>query len=244
MTTAESPDLSIVVPAYNEEPRLGSSLEDALAYLRRCGQTYEILVVDDGSQDRTSAVAETFSDQGVRALRLEVNQGKGAAVRHGVLASRGSRVLISDADFSTPITELPKLEARLGEAEVVIGSRAVAGSDVQLHQPFYRELMGKTFNKIIRLLGVGGLKDTQCGFKLLDGEVARKVCVDLTTPGFAFDVELIWLARRFGHRVMEVGVVWVNSPESRVHPLTDPPKMILEILRFRWQHRSQRGLAR
>jgi dolichyl-phosphate beta-glucosyltransferase len=194
-------------------------------------------VVDDGSADRTYEVATAFSGRGVRVLRQEANRGKGAAVKLGVMASRGRRVLLSDADFSTPITELPKLEAKLGDVEVAIGSRSVAGADVRVHQPLYRELMGKTFNKLIRLAGVGGLADTQCGFKLFAGDVAREVFAEVTTPGFAFDVEVIWLARRRGYRVAEVGVVWVDSPASRVRPLVDPPRMILEIVRFRWRHR-------
>lgn len=230
-------DLSIVIPAFNEEDRLASGLEKALDYLEAREISHEILVADDGSTDRTSDVARDFSLRGVRAIRLAQNQGKGAATRRGVLTSLGSRVLLSDADFSTPIEELEKLEARLAEAEIVIGSRAVAGSEVRLHQPFYRELMGKTFNKLIRLLAVQGLSDTQCGFKLLDGVIARELFVDLITPGFAYDVELLWLARRKGYRVVEEGVVWINSPDSRVHPLWDPPRMILEILRFRWKHR-------
>lgn len=236
MTAPATPELSVVIPAFNEERRLGGTLEKVLAYLegRRLG--FEVLVADDGSRDRTAAVAETFAARGVRVLRLPRNRGKGAATRHGVLASRGRRVLMSDADLSTPIEELAKLEPRLAEAEVVIGSRAVADADVRLHQPLYRELMGKTFNKIIRLLGVRGVRDTQCGFKLFDGAAARELFAALVTPGFAFDVELIWLARRRGYRLAEVGVVWINSPDSRVHPLADPPRMIAEILLFRWKH--------
>lgn len=237
MTTTETPELSVVIPAFNEEKRLGASLERALAYLGERGLTHEILVADDGSRDRTAAVAATFAERGVRLLRSAENKGKGDAVRRGVLASRGHRVLLSDADFSTPIEDLGKLEARLSEAPVVIGSRAVEGSDVRVHQPLFRELMGKTFNKLIRVLAVGGLNDTQCGFKLLDGEVAREVFAEMVTRGFSYDVELIWLARRAGYRVVEVGVVWIDSPDSRVHPLRDPPLMILEILHFRWKHR-------
>lgn len=237
MSASERPELSIVVPAYNEEGRLGESLEAALAYLGSAGLEYEILVADDGSADRTAEVAESFAGRRVRLLRLPRNRGKGAATKRGVLASRGELVLLSDADFSTPIEELEKLRSRLGEAELVIGSRSVEGADVRRHQPFYRELMGKTFNKIIRLLGVGGLNDTQCGFKLLVGEVARELFAELVTPGFAYDVELVWLARRRGYRVVEQGVVWINSPDSRVHPLFDPPRMILEILAFRYKHR-------
>lgn len=236
MTPPSTPELSVVIPAFNEERRLGATLERVLGYLegRRIG--FEVVVADDGSRDRTAAVAETFAGRGVRVLRLPYNRGKGAATRHGVLASRGRRVLMSDADLSTPIEELATLEPRLAEAELVIGSRAVAGADVKRHQPLYRELMGKTFNKIIRLLGIGGVADTQCGFKLFDGDVARELFAALLTPGFAFDVELIWLARRRGYRLAEVGVVWVNSPDSRVNPLADPPRMIAEILLFRWKH--------
>lgn len=231
-------DLSIVIPAFNEENRLASGLEKALDYLEARKISHEILVADDGSDDRTSDIAKGFSERGVRAIRLAQNQGKGAATRRGVLTSLGRRVLLSDADFSTPIEELEKLEARLAEAPVVIASRAVAESEVQLHQPFYRELMGKTFNRLIRLLAVQGLNDTQCGFKLLDGAVARELFVDLITPGFAYDVELLWLAQKKDYRVVEEGVVWIDSPDSKVHPLWDPPRMILEILRFRWKHRT------
>lgn len=231
-----SPDLSIVIPAYNEEARLGASLETATAFVAARGLDAEILVVDDGSADRTSEIAERFADRGVRAIRQIPNRGKGAAVRRGVLESRGRRVLISDADFSTPVEEVETLAPHLEDARLAIGSRAVRGARITLHQPLYRELMGKTFNFLIQCLGVRGVRDTQCGFKLLDGETARDLFADLVTPGFAFDVELIWLAQRRGHAIAEVGVEWRNSPDSRVDPLLDPPRMLLEILRFRWLH--------
>lgn len=235
----KTPELSIVIPAFNEEKRLGASLDAAFAYLEERGSPFEVLVVDDGSLDRTVEVARAYEERGVRTLLLGVNQGKGAALRRGVLESRGERVLLSDTDFSTPIEEVEKLEERLSEAEIAIGSRAVRDADVTIHQPFYRELMGKTFNKLIRLAGVGGISDTQCGFKLLRGEIARELFGEMVTPGFAFDVELLWLARRRGYRIAEVGVVWRNSPDSRVHPLLAPPKMLLEIARFRWKHRGR-----
>lgn len=241
--TGPAPALSVVIPAYNEQKRLRPSLEKVLGFLDRrraeTGDEYEVLVVDDGSSDDTAAEALAFADRGVRVLALGHNKGKGAALRCGVLESRGDSVLISDADFSTPIEDLDKLEPHLGEAPVVLGSRAVADSNVALHQPLYREIMGKTFNLMIRMLGVGGIHDTQCGFKLLRGDVARQVFESMVTPGFAFDVELVWLARRFGHRVIEVGVTWRNAPGSSVNPLLDPPKMLLEILRFRWKHRGR-----
>ena len=233
-------DISLVIPAYNEAARLGSTLERAVEYLSLRGVSYEVLVVDDGSRDRTVQVAEGFADRGVRVIRHERNRGKGAAVRTGVLASRGDEVLLSDADASTPIEELEKLERSLASAPVVFGSRAVAGADVRQHQPFYRELMGKTFNRIIRLLGVRGVSDTQCGFKLLAGDVARELAARLTIDGFAYDVELVWLARRRGHAIAEVGVIWINSPDSRVDPIRSSLSMLRDVIRMRVRHSGGR----
>jgi len=237
-------DLSVVIPAYNEADRLGPSLERALAYVERRGLDAEILVADDGSRDRTVEIASFYADRGVRVIRLPENRGKGAAVKAGVAASRGQRILVSDADFSTPIEEIEKLEARLPEAEVVIGSRSVPGADIVERQPFYRELMGKTFNRIIRLFWVRGLADTQCGFKLLAGEPGRAIGRELTIEGFAYDVELIWLARRHGLRVAEVGVVWRNSAASKVHPLRAPIAMLWDLARMPARHRARHRISR
>jgi dolichyl-phosphate beta-glucosyltransferase len=153
-----------------------------------------------------------------------------------LVASSGDEVLLSDADASTPIEELEKLENRLTEASVVLGSRAVTGADIRVHQPFYRELMGKTFNRIIQLLGVRGVSDTQCGFKLLAGDVAREVGGRLTLDGFAYDVELVWLAQRLGYPIAEVGVIWVNSPDSRVDPIRSSLSMFRDVVRMRLRH--------
>ncbi len=231
-----SPELSVVIPAFNEEERLGETLRKISQFLNERGTTHEILVADDGSNDATAKIAAAMP--GVSLLRSQKNQGKGAALRRGVLASLGRHVLLTDADLSTPIEDLEALEPHRDRAELVLGSRAVASSQVLVRQPIYREWMGKTFNKMIRLAGVRGLNDTQCGFKLLDGRVARRLFKDLVTRGFAYDVELVWLARRHGYQVVEIGVRWLNSPDSKVRPLIDPLKMILEILRFRWHHRA------
>jgi dolichyl-phosphate beta-glucosyltransferase len=234
-------ELSVVIPSYNEEKRLEPGLRRALDYLARRGTSYELVVVDDGSRDRTSEIAAAFAPQGVRVLRHERNRGKGAAVRTGLLASRGARVLLSDADFSTPITELPKLERFLADGTpLVIGSRGVADSQVRQRQPFYRETMGKIFNRLIRLFGVRGIRDTQCGFKLLAGEVGRDLASELTVDGFAYDVELIWLARRRGYRVAEVGVVWINSPDSRVDPIRSSFSMLRDVVLMRFRRRGPR----
>jgi dolichyl-phosphate beta-glucosyltransferase len=228
-------DLSVVIPAFNESLRLGPTLQKVVDYLSQKGFGYEVLVVDDGSTDATGEVALAFASRGVRLLRQEVNRGKGAVVRIGVLASQGRAVLLLDADLSTPIEDLERLLPHLPAAELVLGSRAVEGSDILQHQPFYREMMGRTFNFIIQVLGVRGLRDTQCGFKLLDGEVARRLFAELRIQRFAYDVELVWLAQRQGCRVVEVGVRWTDSPASKVNPLTDSVRMFWDVLALRWR---------
>jgi dolichyl-phosphate beta-glucosyltransferase len=234
-------ELSVIVPAYNEEQRLAPGLRQALEYLARRGEPYELLVVDDGSRDATAQVAEAFAPQGVRVVRHERNRGKGAAVRTGLLASRGRKVLISDADFSTPIEEIEKLERSLDNGTpLVIGSRGLSDSQIRERQPFYREMMGRTFNLLIRLFGVRGIRDTQCGFKLARGEEGRRIASELKIEGFAWDVEMIWLARRRGYEIAEVGVVWVNSPDSRVDPIRSSFSMLRDVITMRLRHRGER----
>lgn len=235
------PEVSVVLPAFNEGRRLAPTLERVLGYLEARRAPFEVVVVDDGSADDTAAVAARFAPHGVRLLRLERNRGKGAALRAGVAATRGRRVLVSDADLSTPIEELERLERALERAPVVLGSRAVAESRITLRQPAHRELMGKAFNRLVRLLGVTAIHDTQCGFKLLDGEVARDLFARLTIDRFAYDVELVWLAGRLGHAVTEVGVEWRDSPASKVHPVRDASRMFWDVLRFRLRHRGLAG---
>lgn len=235
------PELSIVIPAYDEAQRLGPSLRRVLDYVARREAAAEVLVVDDGSRDGTADVARGFAAEGVRLLAHGGNRGKGAAVRTGIAASRGRRVLITDADLSTPIEDLELLEPHLAEAELILGSRGLAASRISERQPFYREWMGKTFNLLVRSAGVRGIRDTQCGFKLLDGEAARRLAAELTVERFAYDVELVFLARRRGYRVTEVGVHWADSPASRVHPVYDSLSMLRDLARIRWRHRRRRA---
>lgn len=225
--------LSIVIPAYDEAARIAPTLETVCAFALQREGGVEVIVVDDGSRDGTAGVVEGFAARGVRLLRLPANRGKGAAVRAGVLASRGERVLISDADLSTPLGELDRLEPHLAAARLVFGSRGLDESRVVRRQPWYRQAMGRTFNLIIRLLGVRGLRDTQCGFKLLDGETARRLFAEMTVEGFAFDVELALLARRRGLAIAEVGVEWANAEGSRVHPVWSSLGMLRDVVRLR-----------
>jgi len=230
-------ELSVVIPAFNEASRLGDSLERLLPFLEKRGESFEVMVVDDGSADATVEVAREYAHRRVWVLELARNRGKGAALRHGVVASSGAKVLLCDADLSTPIEELARLEPYLADAKLVLGSRDVEGARVELHQPWHRELMGKAFNLLIRALGFGDFRDTQCGFKLMDGKAARELFPQLTIERFAYDVELVWEAQRRGWKIAEVGVEWHDSPVSRVRPFHDAPQMLRDVLRIRFRRR-------
>jgi len=232
--------LSIVIPAYNEEKRLAKSLAEITDYLRAKNLASEIIVVSDGSCDRTVDVSKVYLNSvfPVRILCNKKNRGKGAAVRRGIAAARGELILFSDADLSTPICEFEKLEKALVEgADVAIASRAIRGADITCPQPFYRELMGKTFNCFVQLLVLPGLYDTQCGFKLFHRELARKVFRKMTIAGFGFDAEILYLVRLAGGRIKEVPVQWHNVLESKVSPLRHSGQMFLDLFRIRWRHR-------
>jgi dolichyl-phosphate beta-glucosyltransferase len=206
--------LSVVVPAFNEAERLPRTLERIACHLDGWREPYEVLVVDDGSTDGT---AERAAAAGATVIRNEANRGKGYAVRRGMLAARGERRLMTDADLSTPIEELGTLRSRMDEGyHVVIGSRATPGARVEVRQPWYRENVGRLFNLFVRALAVPGVLDTQCGFKLFTAEAARDVFSAARIDGYSFDVEAIFLARRKGYRVAEVPVVWRNDAASRV----------------------------
>jgi len=231
--STEAPRLTVVIPAYNEETRLGSSLERTHRWLAEQGETFEVIVVDDGSRDDTAELARAFgrAHPGVEVVRLPVNRGKGAAVREGFARSRGDTVVFSDADLSTPIEELAPMRRALEDgAGLVIASRGLPESDLAVRQVWYREGMGKLFNRIVRLLTGIPFRDTQCGFKVLRGEDARALAREMREDGFAFDVELILLARRRGLRVREFPVTWRHVDESRVSPVTDALRMLASLL--------------
>lgn len=232
-----APYLSVVVPAYNEERRLEQSLAPVLAWLDARRTAGEVIVVDDGSGDGTSAIVETArrADPRVRLLRFVANRGKGAAVREGALAATGSLLLVSDADFSTPIEEIDRLILRMREtaSDIVIGSRALRGAKIELRQPFWREAIGKGGNRLIRAMTGLPFRDTQCGFKLLDREKAVPIFRKMVIDRFAFDIELLWLAKLAGLRILEEPVTWRNSPDSRVSAVRDPLKVLADIVRLR-----------
>lgn len=228
--------LSVVVPCFDEELRLPASIEAVRAYMARRGTSFELILVDDGSDDGTPDLVRTAerTDGSVRALLLPGNRGKGRALAEGVRLSRGELVLTSDADFSAPIQELPKLEAAIAAgADIAIGSRAKRGAR-EVDQPWHRRAMGKGFNLLVQGLLLPGLWDTQCGFKLFRGDAARDLFGRLRTDGFAHDVEILYLARGAGYRVSEVPVRWINSNSSRVQAFRHSREMLSDVLRIRF----------
>ena len=225
------PFLSVVIPAFNEAERLPKTLGRVTAFLRDWGRTHEVLVVDDGSTDETGHKAR---EAGVTLLRNDRNRGKGHAVRRGMLEARGERRLMTDADLSTPIEELPRLVARMDDGfDVVIGSRAVPGANIEVHQPWYRENTGRLFNLFVRGLALPGLHDTQCGFKLWSVRAAREAFSAARLDGFSFDVEALYVARKRGYRIAEIPVTWRNDAASRVG-LRGGSLAFPDLLRIRW----------
>ena len=229
--------LSVVVPCYNEEQRLPRTIEQIERYMNARGQSYELILVDDGSADGTRKVMEEAAarNPAVRIVALPRNRGKGRALAEGVKVSRGETVLVTDADLSTPIEELEKLEAALaGGAGVAIASRAVKGSRVELSQPVYRVLMGKVFNLIVQAVLLPGIWDTQCGFKLFRGDVAREIFPLLTTDGFGYDPEVLYLAKKKGVRIAELPVVWRNSAPTKVMAFRSSLDMFKHVVSVRF----------
>ena len=229
-----APELSIVIPAYNEAARLPPSLEKILAWGRAWGRPFEVVVVDDASRDGTSERARQVGGEAVTVLRNEPNRGKGYSVRRGMLAARGTRRLMTDADLSTPIEDTGRLLAALDEGcEVAIGSRAVAGASVEVHQPWYREGSGRLFNLCVRALVLPGVRDTQCGFKLFTAPAAQVAFSPSRLDGFSFDVEALVVARQHGLRIAEIPVTWRNDVATRVG-LTKGARAFADLLRIRW----------
>jgi len=229
--------LSVVVPAYNEETRLPGTLVRIRAYLEGSGEEHEVIVVDDGSADATATAAESLSASWpqLRVLRLAENAGKGAAVRTGMLQARGELRLFTDADLSTPMEELPRLRERLGgDCEVAIASRAIRGATIEVHQPGRRELMGRVYNRLLRVVVLPGIHDSQCGFKLFTAEAAVACFTPLRTPRFGFDAEVLLRARRHGWTIAELPVHWRHVEASRVAPLRDGFQTLIDLIRLRF----------
>ena len=214
------PYLSVVIPAYNEEERLKRFVPGIVEFLQSKRQPFEIIVVNDGSKDSTAQVTENLAKTYplMRLISLNPNRGKGGAVRTGMLAALGRYVLFTDADQSTPITEVDKLLTKLEREgyDVAIGSRAARGAQVGRHQAWHRELAARVFNLARICLTVRGVADTQCGFKCMKREVAQKVFPRVSSDTAIFDIEMLILIAREGFRVAELPVTWVHDPDTRI----------------------------
>jgi dolichyl-phosphate beta-glucosyltransferase len=229
--------LSIIVPAYNEEQRLPATLVRMREYLDGREEPYELFVVDDGSSDSTLTTARTIAGDWpqMHVLTLAENTGKGAAVRLGMLAANGEHRIFSDADLSTPIEEMERLRERLhGQCAVAIASRALPGSQIDVHQPGRREVMGRTYNRMLQVAALKGLHDTQCGFKAFTAEAAIACFEPLRTLRFGFDAEVLLRARRLGWTVAEVPVRWEHKEDSRVSAVRDSVGTLYDLLRLRF----------
>ena len=231
-----APELSIIIPAYNEESRLPGTLERVDAYLRSLRLSAEVIVVDDGSRDATAAVAGYFRVRipSLRVVTNGVNRGKGYSVKHGMLEARGRLVLFTDADLSAPIEEADKLLRALDTHDVSIGSRALDRRLIEVHQSPFREFAGIVFNWLVRLCLGLSFVDTQCGFKAFRRERCRIIFEQQRIERFGFDPELLFLAKRHGLTAAEIPVRWAHSPATKVSMFRDSLRMFLDVLLIRW----------
>jgi len=236
-----NPFLTIVIPAHNEESRLPDTLEQLIRFLGKQTFTSEIIVVENGSQDRTYVLAKEFADRHANMRVIQNDwRGKGLAIQRGVQDARGEYIFMCDADLSMPVEELSKfLPPQLQGVDIAIGSREAPGA-VRYNEPYYRHFTGRIFNTLIRLLVLPTLQDTQCGFKCIRADVARDIFPYQTLTGWAFDVELLYIARRHGYRIVEIPIDWYFNADSKISVLRDSLRMFLDLLLIR--RNARRGL--
>ena len=243
-------EISIIIPAYNEEKRIEKTLERIFSYMKLKKHDFEMVVVDDGSKDKTVEVVELFrkkidknkkskdikkvNKNRIKILKNVKNKGKGHSVKRGMLAGEKKWLLFSDADLSTPIEEIEKFEKYIDQYSIIIASRNLKESQIKIKQPKLRSTLGKIFPFIVNLFTIRGIKDTQCGFKLFRKDVADKIFPLQTSKGFAFDVEVLFIAKKHNYKIKEIPVIWVNALGSKVDPIKDSIGMFLDLIRFRF----------
>ena len=234
----QTPFLSVIIPAFNEEQRLPNTLEQLLAYLQNQPYRSEILVVENASQDNTYQVAEEFAqthnseDLPIQVIR-EPNRGKGFAVKRGMYATNGEYRFMCDADLSMPVTEINRFfPPQLEDFDISIASREAPGA-IRYNEPAYRHFVGRIFNTQIRILALPGLNDTQCGFKCFKAEIAEDLFRDIKITGWSFDVEILYLAQQRGYRIVEIPIPWYYNPESHISVVKDSFQMAIDIFKIR-----------
>lgn len=230
-----APFLSIIIPAYNEEHRLPKTLEQVFDFLEAQDFPAEVLVVENGSQDRTLEIARAFSQNHPQLCVLqEVERGKGLAVRRGMLAAEGEYRFMCDADFSMPVEEINRfLPPILNSVDIAIASREAPGA-VRYNEPHYRHFVGRVFNALIRTFALPGLQDTQCGFKCFHRSAAEVLFPKQTISGWSFDVEILFIAQKYGFRIEELPIPWYFNPDSHISVVKDSLKMALDLFMIRW----------
>lgn len=239
----DRPRLAVIIPAYNEEARLRPTLERIGEYLSAQSYDWCVMVVSDGSKDRTVEIANEIAKGDLRysVIDCKQNRGKGAVVRQGMMFAEADLLLFSDADLAAPIEEIEKLLPKMDEGfDVAIGSRPLKESSLEIRQPFYREWMGRAFNKAVQLLAIKGIQDTQCGFKLFKRDVARDVFSRCKLDGFGFDFESLMIARDLNYKIAEVPIRWAHQEGSKVVLMRDGPKMLAELVKLRLSGKTKR----
>jgi len=240
MVQGSEPLLSIIIPAYNEERRLPKSLDQIVEFIEQQDEPMEVLIVENGSVDRTTEIAEAYAAKYPFIRVLHSEKGKGAAVKVGMLEGQGRYLFMCDSDLSMPIAEVRKfLPPALDDYDVAIASREGPGAN-RYGEPEYRHMMGRVFNLVVRILAIPGFQDTQCGFKSFRREVARDIFGDLTMTGWAFDVEALYIALQRGYKVMAVPIDWYFDGDSRVSGMRDTGRMVGDVMQIRAN--GQRGV--
>lgn len=235
--------LSVVVPAYNEEERLPRTLDRLKEYYDAQPYDYDVAVVSDGSKDRTADIAHEFARANgrFRLISYPDNQGKGYAVRKGMLEATGDLILFCDADLATPQEETEKLLERMNQgADVAIGSRPLQASNLEVRQPWYREMLGRSFNMAVQTIGIRGIDDTQCGFKMFTAAANKDIFERCKLNGFGFDFEALMVARDLGYRIDEVPIRWRHQEGSKVVLMRDGPRMLRDLLKLRMMGKTRR----
>lgn len=233
----------MIIPAYNEESRIRPTLQRIAEYFASYPKSWSVTVISDGSQDNTNQVVEDFAENHPEfsLLSYSPNRGKGYAIRRGMIEANAEFILFSDADLAAPIEELTKLEAAItDQVAIAIGSRPLKESTLEIRQPWYREMLGRAFNKAVQLLAVRGIDDTQCGFKLFRDDVAKDIFGRCKLDGFGFDFESLIIARDLGHKIAEVPIRWAHQEGSKVILLRDGPRMLRDLIKIRLWGKTRR----
>src|SRR3989338_4384953 len=214
--------ISIVIPAYNEEKKLEPSLQRIAEYLEKNFKDYEIILVDDGSKDRTGEIAGKFKEKKLKVIQNPKNMGKGFSVKLGMINAKYDLILFTDADLATPIEELPKFLKSIEEGyDIAIASRSIEGANIEVAQTKYRQVLGKAFPILVQNMVLKDFKDTQCGFKVFKKEAARKIFPRQTLQRWAFDVEILYIAKKLGYKIKEIPVTWIDKGNSKLSPMKD-----------------------